>query len=365
MDSFFQKLVYSASNEDPSSELKALSLNKQDEVLCLTGSGARPLDLLTASPKKVVSIDFNPRQNWLLELKVAAIKHLSYTELIAFLGVIPDRDRWNCYRSLRSEISPEARKFWDKQAAKIKRGVLYSGVWESYQRWMKVPLWPRRQLIEKLFNTQTLAEQWELWQHSWDTTLWKWSLRFISQPFIWKYILKEPGFVHISPQTNIAEILHARFNHTARTIRFCENPFVELLLRSRYSQNNLPLHLQPKSHEQLKNSVSNLSIVTERLDLHMEKNPNCYSAFSLSDFSSYCDQQSYREVWKRVLIAAKQNAKVCERFFLVPYDPESMFPGQIKRSTTLENDLAQEDHSFIYTFGCSTITKTNDGAELL
>ena len=57
-EDFFNKINYSASNEDSESERIALSLTSEDTVLCITGSGARSLDLLVDSPKEIVSIDF-------------------------------------------------------------------------------------------------------------------------------------------------------------------------------------------------------------------------------------------------------------------------------------------------------------------
>ena len=87
MKSFFETVNYSSSNEDSRSEIRALQLISQDSVLCITGSGARTLDLLIANPAKVVSLDFNPCQNFLLELKIAAMHELDYEEFLEFLGV--------------------------------------------------------------------------------------------------------------------------------------------------------------------------------------------------------------------------------------------------------------------------------------
>ncbi len=89
MPSFLETLNYSSSNEDSNSELKALCIDKNDSILSITGSGARALDLLIKNPAKIVSIDFNPCQNHLLELKIAAIQHLEYQEFLEFLGARP------------------------------------------------------------------------------------------------------------------------------------------------------------------------------------------------------------------------------------------------------------------------------------
>ena len=114
-DDFFNKINYSASNEDSESERLALRLNSEDTVLCITGSGARSLDLLVDSPKKIVSIDFNPAQNFLLELKMAAFKALTYDELMEFLGVRSSEVRLVMFNKLKAHLSPNALDFWQKR----------------------------------------------------------------------------------------------------------------------------------------------------------------------------------------------------------------------------------------------------------
>ena len=45
MGNFHNTLNYSSANEDSRSENKSLLINNNDKILCITGSGARTLDL--------------------------------------------------------------------------------------------------------------------------------------------------------------------------------------------------------------------------------------------------------------------------------------------------------------------------------
>ena len=56
MNHYLQTINYSSVNEDSQSEIKALKLTERDSVLCITGSGARVLDLLTQNPKKILAL---------------------------------------------------------------------------------------------------------------------------------------------------------------------------------------------------------------------------------------------------------------------------------------------------------------------
>lgn len=72
--SFFHTLNYSSCNEDGLTELRALDVQPGDHVCCITGSGDRVLHMLLGNPDQVSAFDLNPAQNYLLELKISAIR---------------------------------------------------------------------------------------------------------------------------------------------------------------------------------------------------------------------------------------------------------------------------------------------------
>ena len=96
-EKFYQRLSYSFGNEDPITEQRALKIQPTDTVVCVTASGDRPLNLLVDDCKKIYSIDINPIQNHLLELKKHAMKELDFED----------------YLSL---VSPEAQYFLEEMA---------------------------------------------------------------------------------------------------------------------------------------------------------------------------------------------------------------------------------------------------------
>ena len=83
--SFFEKLNFSSANEDGETERAALDGARR--IVCLTGSGTRPLDLLTSDAVEVIALDINPAQCATLHLKVAAMQQLGRDDYLAFLGI--------------------------------------------------------------------------------------------------------------------------------------------------------------------------------------------------------------------------------------------------------------------------------------
>ena len=108
-------LVYNTCWEDPRLDRKALQLTKDDRVLVITSAGCNALDYSLCNPAHVYAVDMNPRQNALLELKMAAIRKFEYEDFYALFGEGHHTRAKELYAStLRSELGPFAQDYWDK-----------------------------------------------------------------------------------------------------------------------------------------------------------------------------------------------------------------------------------------------------------
>lgn len=63
-----------------------MDINPSDTVLTLTSGGCNALNLLLHGAGHVVSVDCNPAQSSLLELKRAALANLPYEDVWAMFG---------------------------------------------------------------------------------------------------------------------------------------------------------------------------------------------------------------------------------------------------------------------------------------
>ena len=89
---YSRPLVYNTCWEDPAVDRQALHLGPQDTVMVITSAGCNALDYALQGPAKVYAIDANPRQNALLELKMAGIRKLGFDDFFAIFGsgFLPD-----------------------------------------------------------------------------------------------------------------------------------------------------------------------------------------------------------------------------------------------------------------------------------
>ncbi len=362
MDSFLNTINYSSYNEDGTSELKALNIAPNDNVLCITGSGARTLDLLIATPNSIISIDYNPTQNFLLELKITAIRELSYDEFLAFIGIRPSSKRKTIYANIKSSLSSEALSFWDNNQSIIENGAIYCGRWERYFRLLSLAVrFTRPKLLYRLFSVSTISEQESIWREEWDNKLWRIFLKTIGGKLIWKYFLRDPGFYqHVPGDFCISDYLINKFNEAVQSVQFRRSVFATLLFWGKFIETNvLPLHMQKENFPILKRNINHINIISTGLGEHLNKcKPKSYDKYSLSDFSSYTNEVEYENIWNGIVSTARPNARICERQFLVKRDIPTKFKHFIKRNQELEEKLTREDSSIFYTFLIGQINGT-------
>ena len=108
-------LVYNTCWEDPRLDHVALEIGPDDNVMVITSAGCNALDYALASPNHVYAVDMNPRQNALLELKQAGIRHLEFEDFFQMFGRGRLPDAVDVYRDkLRGSLSSWSQTYWDR-----------------------------------------------------------------------------------------------------------------------------------------------------------------------------------------------------------------------------------------------------------
>ena len=109
--------LYTMSWEDPRADEEVLRLEPGCRLLTLTSGGDNSLTALLSGAAQVVSVDVNPAQSALLELKAAALRSpagaLSYDDVWKLFGEGRHSEAPRLYeRSLAPLLSQSARSFW-------------------------------------------------------------------------------------------------------------------------------------------------------------------------------------------------------------------------------------------------------------
>jgi S-adenosylmethionine-diacylglycerol 3-amino-3-carboxypropyl transferase len=359
---FTRTLNFTSANEDGASELAALRLGPPDRVLCLTASGARPLDLLLGDPGSVLAIDINPAQNALLALKIAAIRVLSPEDLYAYLGIARCADRAGLHLKVEAALEAPVRAFWRERAAAIQGGVWLSGRWERVLRMGAVGArLVRGGAVDRLFSACDLATQGKIWDEKFDDWIWRASIRTLSQRWIWTRLVGEPGGAHL-PSAAVCEArLGGAFRRAAHTLLFRESDFAWLIFKGRhFPEAALPIHLRRENLDVVRLRLDRIRIRVADLAGLDPSEHGMFTAFSLSDFGSYCDQEGYDACWRSVVRVAAPNARFCERIFMNPLTPGSDISPRLALDAALADAIGRADSAFIYDFRCGEIGRPAD-----
>jgi len=347
---FFKRIAYSTCWEDYGIIQEALNVNKNDILLSISSAGCNVLNLLLHNPKKILAVDFNPHQNYLLELKIKAIKNLDYHEFLELLGVASSDKREKIYNSIRDHLSEEARSFWDKNLSIIKKGITYNGRQEKYIQTMGKCLrfFIGRETIEDLFECKTYEEQVEYFKKYIEGPIWHMFFNIIySKPVM--FIIKDRlVFNQVSGNSYHIKFKNRVENAFSR-IKARNNPFASLALLGCYKdEEHYPPYLKKENFPILKKRVNRIKIVTDTLQNILKRLPsNSFTKFNLSNVLDWVDEKEFKKTLIEIARVGRDRSRFCYFNTLmkrgIPKDLKF-----IKSHKKLASQLLKKDRAFLY-----------------
>jgi S-adenosylmethionine-diacylglycerol 3-amino-3-carboxypropyl transferase len=358
---FSGRISYSSCNEDSRSELKALHLGAGKRVFCITAGGGRVLNLLHDRPQEVVAVDVNPTQNHLLELKIAAMRALSYEPYLAFLGVRSARDRLKVYQNLRSDLSDAAGAFFDANPQIVRRGALFQGSLERFlvhvARVSHVvrPIW-----INRLFKFDDIAKQ-RHFLDGWNTRAWRFVGETLCRRSFLEMFSRDPGFWRFVPpevplHKRIFDLMHRYLcNHLAR-----DSHLLQLVFFARYIyEPAMPIYLLPGSFERIREALktTRITIVTAPATAALaDVADGSFDGYSIADVSSYLSDKDFGTLMDEIMRTARPDARLCSRgiFAHRPLPPDHA--RRVRRDHDLERQLSFDDVAMVHEFLVGTLS---------
>jgi betaine lipid synthase len=154
--------LYTQSWEDPHADAPYLQLGPEDTVLTLTSGGCNSIDKCLHGVKAVYSVDCNPAQNSLLELKRTAIRRLPFEDVWMLFG---EGKHPNFERIFEAELAPflsqKAIKFWKSHAYYFKSGLYFHGGMGKVVAVMQIlfRIFGITPTVNKMLASKTIEEQ--------------------------------------------------------------------------------------------------------------------------------------------------------------------------------------------------------------
>ncbi len=323
-------LVYNACWEDPALDQVALELKPHHRVLTVTSAGCNALDYALAGPRVVHAVDANPRQNALLELKLAGIRALDHGDFFACFGAgAHPRFEVLYAERLRQHLTPFARRFWDHRGGWFsgrgwRSSLYFHGLSGLVARLVCTYLRRERSLrraVDDLLEVRDLATQRWIYDQQVAPRLWTPRLLWaISRPTTLS-LLGVPGpqaaEVARAHVDGVAGFIRASVDRVFRELPLWTNYFWSVYLRGSYTPGNCPRYLSPAGFAALKGGlVDRIQVHTGSVAGFLADSPlpiHRYVLLDHLDWMAYHDHDGLVEEWERLRRRAAPDTRVIFR----------------------------------------------------
>lgn len=323
-----RNLVYNTCWEDPAVDRKALDLDGDSTVLVITSAGCNALDYALQQPRRVHCVDANPRQNALLELKVAAIRALEFEDFFRLFGEGAHPEFEALYRwRLQAQLSPFARAWWDKRLNWFsgRRGSFYfhgmSGwVARGVRAWLRSRPKLREAMMDLLAATSLEAQR-GIYDERVAPLLWRRTVNWaISRAFVMTLLgVPHPQrrMVAAQHEQGIAGFIRESVQYVFRELPIADNYFWRVYLTGRYDPACCPAYLKPEGFRMLKaGAVDCLAWHTDSVTGFLQGSEERFSHYVLLDHMDWMGAyypEALAEEWDALLTRASPGARILLR----------------------------------------------------
>ena len=322
-------LVYNQCWEDPRLDREALQLTEQDRVMVITSAGCNVLDYALCGPGHVHAVDVNPRQNALLELKIAGIRHLDHETFFQIFGR-GRSDRFSeIYKDVLRPVLPKyAREFWDGHQGYFKgngpkRSFFYRGTAGRFARLISyyAKATGTYQAVNEILDAPDVETQSRIYYDRIRPKFWSRPLRWAMDRDTTLSMLgvpraqKEQILRHFPGGVN--EFIERCIIRVFAELPLSDNYFWRVYLRGEYTPTCCPEYLKPENFAALKAGlVDRISLHTETIEDFLADNDVKISRFVLLDHMDWLAGQpggGLQREWKWIIRRSTPDARYLYR----------------------------------------------------
>ena len=368
-------LVYNICWEDPRLDRVALAINSADHILVITSAGCNALDYALQEPERIYAVDMNPRQNALLELKIAGIDALGFSEFFELFGLGGVHDFKSLYQEkLRERLTPWTQNFWDRNTCffeRSRRSFYFRGSSGYFARLTNIYIdhfAKIRTALDALLEAASVEEQREIYEKQIREIFWSGPLRkFLSSNTALSMVgvpRPQRQQVELHFGRGIAEFIEYCIESVFACLPIRDNYFWRVYIKGEFSRECCPEYLKEENFYRLKNGLaSRISICTNSVEGFLRSHTGRISKFVLLDHMDWLSTFRYPLLvneWQAIANRAAEDSRVIFRSggMKVEYvDPIQIeVNGRLRRLGNLLNyhqELANELHQKcrVHTYG--------------
>jgi S-adenosylmethionine-diacylglycerol 3-amino-3-carboxypropyl transferase len=356
-------LIYNTCWEDPRCDRALLKIQPDSQVVMITSAGCNALDYTLDSPKAIHCVDVNPRQNALLNLKIASFQTGSYSDHYNLFAKGAHQQCYNFYRDgLRAHLPDYTQKYWDRNinffiGKGIRKSFYHHGTaglfaW-SFSKYLKYQN-KTHKLATRLFEAQNLSEQQDLYfelERKIFNNFTKW---MVSRHLVMCMLgVPKSQFELFSGEKEGGGFIQKSMRHVFTELPLNDNYFWQLYFRGQYPADCLPNYLKPENFDPLRATApSVVKTHTNTLSNFLKENPAKYSHYVLLDHQDWLaanDRPALEEEWRFLLQNSHSGTRILMRSAAYTVD---FFPEFVKQAVAFETEettrLHQQDRVGTY-----------------
>lgn len=368
-------LVYNTCWEDPRLDRVALQIRPTDEVLVITSAGCNALDYSLAGAKHIYAVDMNPRQNALLDLKKAAIRHLDYDDFFRMFGEGHLPGVKNYYRErFRDELSFWSQNFWDKRIGWFdnpRKTFYFRGTSGTVARFVKVytdNVIRVRPHLDALLNADTVDEQRTIYDQHLREKFWSSFIKFTVKRDTTMSMLGVPKAQRRQIETQypggLLRFVQDCIEGVMVKLPLKDNYFWRVYLNGAYTRSCCPEYLKATNFDRLRNDcIDRVSTHTDSVQRFLEKHGGSISRFVLLDHMDWLSDRYFPMLeaeWQATIDRATPDARFIWRSGGLRTDYidkiEIQYQGRLQQLNSLlkyDKELAAQLHPLdrVHTYG--------------
>jgi len=321
-------LVYNACWEDPRLDRAALCLGPDDTVLVITSAGCNALDYALEGPRRVIAVDLNPRQNALLELKLAGIRNLRFEDFFAMFGRGRLDQAGKVYgQELRPDLSPWAQRYWDRWIEFFEPGNLrpfyFRGTCGTIAMLVNAyinRIVRLRARVEDMLEAASVEEQRRIYEDVHDR-FWSRSIRFAMRRDSTLSLLGVPRpqrrQIDAQYEGGVSQFVHDCLEAVFARLPLSDNYFWRVYMTGQYAPHCCPEYLKPENFARLKAGLADrIEVHTDSVQGFLDKSGAAVTRFVLLDHMDWLDghcRPLLEQEWQAIVRGAMPGSRLIWR----------------------------------------------------
>jgi S-adenosylmethionine-diacylglycerol 3-amino-3-carboxypropyl transferase len=315
-----KNLVYNCCWEDPEIDRIAMNLSLENTVMVITSAGCNALDYALENPKRIYAVDVNPKQNFLIEFKIAGIKHLSFDDFFALFGRGHSPWAEEIYRDvLRKELSIEARGFWDRKICYFsgdgRRSSFYfrgaAGLVARTVNYYIDYICRLRRHIDEILEAPSLEAQRYIYETHLKKRFWSPLIRGLIKSNSLLFLVGVPpdqkDLLNRTYRGGVEKLVEDCLDYVFTRLPLKDNYFWRVYLTGSYSIYCRPEYLKPENFERLKRGlVDKIEWHTGSVSDFLERHDGTISHFVLLDHMDWLAANQRQELVREWLWLARR-----------------------------------------------------------